>query len=630
MFNLFTSRSRKARRRANRNAISQAQIETLQPRQMLTAVIAADSNSSADNDETGETATKTVTEASGRHWELKGTDLYLDGKLNWSGIADFAVKDHGEYYILKTPENAGWLRYNGGQAIGKYVKAFGIDSSDRMFALQENGEINRRESTGWVNVGRGFDQMVVAAGKVYGLGQSETLSVLHDDSWQTVATKVASIDLNGDSLVAHASSGNFTVQGTEEADTIRISILDDAFALITTDAADIHVRRSEVSQFEVHAGGGDDDIINSTEIPMIAYGGDGSDWLTGGKGDDRLFGEGGRDFIEGSQGNDVLDGGEGHDLLIGSNGRDVFNLDVNYEDSDVLDGGVGDDVLYGAHGNDLLLGGLGNDRISGGRGQDDINGGENEDELWAGDAKFSSWGCPLPDRDWDSNPRFDGIDGSRVSVDSDTLNGGSGNDMIKGDAGDDIIHGCTGDDLLHGWLGNDEIYGSAGNDRLFGHAGDDLLSGGDGDDYLEGWLGSDSLFGGNGDDFLTGTRVMHWESIRHAALNGLHYGFDLGVDFLDGGSGNDTYFVHFLRTSSDTNPYFYFVALTESGHDWSIENATSFKVTLISDNNERVLLVDQGWFTPARESMESGTSSWAEAEYFRVADWRILPESLSN
>jgi Ca2+-binding RTX toxin-like protein len=72
----------------------------------------------------------------------------------------------------------------------------------------------------------------------------------------------------------------------------------------------------------------------------------------------RAFGGAGSDRITGSRLSDLLAGGHGHDTLRGRDG------------SDLLRGGPGSDRLVGGRGPDRLIGGPGRDRLVGGRGAD--------------------------------------------------------------------------------------------------------------------------------------------------------------------------------------------------------------------------------------------------------------------
>ncbi|MDD5053687.1 MAG: calcium-binding protein, partial [Sulfuricurvum sp.] len=109
------------------------------------------------------------------------------------------------------------------------------------------------------------------------------------------------------------------------------------------------------------------------------------------------------------------------------------------------------------------------------------------------------------------------------------LYGGGGNDYLDGGYGDDYLEGNGGNDTLIGGGGNDILWSGEGDDRLEGGENDDILFGDTGNDLLSGGIGSDELYGGEGDDVLMGNDG---------------YGVDDGVtDYLDGGTGFDTYVV---------------------------------------------------------------------------------------
>lgn len=159
--------------------------------------------------------------------------------------------------------------------------------------------------------------------------------------------------------------------------------------------------------------------------------------------------------------------------------------------NDVIQGGSLADGIYGDEGNDILKGGDGRDRIYGGLGDDQIDG------EGGGDSIFGEEGF-------------------------DQLAGGTGDDGIDGGDGNDLIWGGYGDDWLTGDLGNDILQGEDGVDHIFGGIGNDTITGGNGDDYLYGDTGEDSIYGNAGNDYLDG-------------------GADSQVDYLVGGTGNDTF-----------------------------------------------------------------------------------------
>ncbi|MBM7069943.1 calcium-binding protein [Actibacterium sp. 188UL27-1] len=118
-------------------------------------------------------------------------------------------------------------------------------------------------------------------------------------------------------------------------------------------------------------------------------------------------------------------------------------------------------------------------------------------------------------------------------------------ETIEGDANGNTLVGGNNDDVLIGLAGADTIQGGDGNDTIFGHqdgglgddaaadtleggAGDDVIDGGAGHDIIVGETGADHLIGGDGNDRLG---------------DGLGIANQRTQNLLDGGAGDDTYFV---------------------------------------------------------------------------------------
>ena len=102
-----------------------------------------------------------------------------------------------------------------------------------------------------------------------------------------------------------------------------------------------------------------------------------------------------------------------------------------------------------------------------------------------------------------------------------------------GTAAADQIFGAGGNDTLNGGNGNDTINGDSGNDSLNGGLGQNFMYGGEGNDTLNAFdLGIDDLFGGIGDDVYivstTGDNVAEgpnqgtdivWSSVTYPLLD---------------------------------------------------------------------------------------------------------------
>lgn len=127
---------------------------------------------------------------------------------------------------------------------------------------------------------------------------------------------------------------------------------------------------------------------------------------------------------------------------------------------------------------------------------------------------------------------LDGTNGADVIVappkaiyaDSNTIDGGNGDDTICGSIDND-----TGD-ILKGNNGKDYIIGSPGPDEIYGSNQDDILIGGDGNDYIDGDNGKDTITGGDGSDEIY-------------SGNGNDIVYADGLDsVVDGGNANDQCF----------------------------------------------------------------------------------------
>ncbi|CAD5972151.1 Iron-regulated protein FrpC [Planktothrix tepida] len=103
--------------------------------------------------------------------------------------------------------------------------------------------------------------------------------------------------------------------------------------------------------------------------PVVLYGDEGNNLLTGGLGHDSLYGGGGDDSLIGNWGSDALFGGDGQDLLEGNEGNDSLYGEFG---NDALDGGSGNDLLQGGPGNDSLTGNTGNDSLDGYKGSESL------------------------------------------------------------------------------------------------------------------------------------------------------------------------------------------------------------------------------------------------------------------
>jgi Ca2+-binding RTX toxin-like protein len=247
-------------------------------------------------------------------------------------------------------------------------------------------------------------------------------------------------------------------------------------------------------------GGGGNDLIFGRSGGDVLRGGDGKDTIYGQGGTDRIYGEAGNDAIDGGvQGDrlfgggnsDTIVGGTEDDFLYGENGNDVLS---GAGGKDRMDGGSGADAFYGGEGNDSA------DYSKAGAGvvasidgsPDDGVPGEGDNIIDAENIIGSSFGDALVGSDLPNSL----IGGAG----NDTIDGAGGNDTLEGNNGNDILSGGGGIDSLLGADGNDRFSGGTGQDRLFGAGGDDLFVSNDSEtDTVDGGDGNDSVTGDNAD-----------------------------------------------------------------------------------------------------------------------------------
>jgi Ca2+-binding RTX toxin-like protein len=194
----------------------------------------------------------------------------------------------------------------------------------------------------------------------------------------------------------------------------------------------------------------------------VLVGGQGADTLTGGTASVRILGCGGNDVITGSSANDELSGGPGDDVLNGGAGNDLF---VEHGDEPLC--------FSAARSVTVSLRGLGADVVNGGAGIEDK-------------VDYSGRTAPLTITlcvdaaaatgvGTCGSPRNDGELGEGDAVlNTEIVEGGSGNDVITGSSADEWLSGNGGNDNLDGQGGNDHLDGGDGNNTVTGGNGADI------------------------------------------------------------------------------------------------------------------------------------------------------------
>ena len=127
-------------------------------------------------------------------------------------------------------------------------------------------------------------------------------------------------------------SSELFVFGSDAGEVINVQRIGDE---LVVDIDNVHRRftAAVVRRLTISGFGGDDSIVNATDLPSTIHGGDGKDTIWGGIGTDSIRGQGGNDSLRGGDGDDLLVGDTGNDTLLGGDGTDT------------LTGGQGDDEL---------------------------------------------------------------------------------------------------------------------------------------------------------------------------------------------------------------------------------------------------------------------------------------------
>jgi Ca2+-binding RTX toxin-like protein len=339
------------------------------------------------------------------------------------------------------------------------------------------------------------------------------------------------------------------------------------------------------SRVTVYGLGGDDLIINQSEVGITIDGGDGRDRLFGGSGNDTLIGGLGSDLYLGRQGDDkfVLSEATGaaeREIILDTRGGNneldfsAVTVDASFQGNSsqlehagrslryfggvptIIRSGSGNDIitahtdiaqqLFGGAGNDILTGGNGDDTLDGGTGDDLLRGGAGNDQYAFGAAATANEIDQIDDADQTNGLKFDYGRSKPVRVD---LNAPV---EIVADNVRTIRHNGTRFTDFWTGIGFVNIIGTPRADviRATGVNSTDsgyYIDGGDGDDAIElsiegtafGGAGNDvlkagnffgiQLSGGDGNDWLQGGN-------NNDVLAG-----GAGDDTLDGGAGSDRF-----------------------------------------------------------------------------------------
>ncbi len=148
-----------------------------------------------------------------------------------------------------------------------------------------------------------------------------------------------------------------------------------------------------------------------------------------------------------------------------------FNLieKKSNKSGELFKGSKNNDFLIGYTSNDTLLGGKGNDIFLGGKGNDILLGGNGQDTAF-----FSSKSNVIKLFTTKKQNTKDGMD---ILIGIENISSGGGNDIVYGNKESNTLNGGTGNDLLVGGEGNDKLIGGEGKDifKLSKGEGYDLI-----------------------------------------------------------------------------------------------------------------------------------------------------------
>lgn len=262
------------------------------------------------------------------------------------------------------------------------------------------------------------------------------------------------------------AAGLLTVQGTNNADSINVSVANGKVKLVDNGVTTLY-NAASVKKIAVYAKNGADSVVISTTVALPTYidtglghpSGGAGDYVQGGNGPDTVDVRGNFASVNTQGGNDIINNFGGFNSIQGNTGNDYIAVKFGGPSDSTYNGGNGNDTLdYSAATIGLVI-------------QNGQSG-----------KYFSNTGIP---------PTIDGSNADSTSQFENFL-GGKGNDFIIGTASSNLLKGNGGDDNIRGMGGNDLIYGGSGKDALFGDDGDDQLYANDGEkDFLSGGIGLD-------------------------------------------------------------------------------------------------------------------------------------------
>lgn len=389
-------------------------------------------------------------------------------------------------------------------------------------------------------------------------------------------------------LSSVSSTGTLLITGSDAPEVIDVRF-DNTNVRVTVNSTSESMPRSVVRRIAISSLGGNDFVINRTNLLSTLNGGDGDDTLIGGSTDDTIVGGLGTNVVDGRDGAALIDHSEsgqgifafssqvaGDDTRIRwSSPRTSTRVDlIELREGMRLLASDGDDTIRGSGGAAVTIdGGVGDDTFTGF--QDTI----------------TPSGDPAP---FTGMPTFVGGDGDDYfdfdkDVNPARIIGGAGDDTVRDFVGISAEYGMidlgagrdlqisTGDltgpatvfmgpgvEALQSTRGTREVFGNSLSNTIevisgsetggipivsvYGGQGDDVITdggngtmyahGSDGNDSIAGFGGDDTLRGGAGNDTLVGGAGK--DKLYGDAGDDLLLGRGGSKDRLDGGDGTDS------------------------------------------------------------------------------------------
>jgi Ca2+-binding RTX toxin-like protein len=439
--------------------------------------------------------------------------------LTFDGVGDFVGTGSDEANVITS--NGGNDTLDGGLGTDTMIGGGGNDT----YLVDQSGDAITETAAGG-------NDTVNATANAYTLSANiETLNFTGTGDFAGTGNAQANT-ING-------STGNDTLDGAGGIDTMAGGTGDDTYVVdVATDvvveaaASGTDTIRTALASYSLNTAG-NANVENLTFTGATAFNG------TGNALDNVIIGGALGDTLNGGIGNDTLDGGAGTDTMVGGIGDDTF---IIRESTDIVTeaaaGGTADQVRVHAATYTMA--------------------GNVENLTFVGTGGFSGTGNA-------GNNTMTGGAGN------DTLNGGGGNDTLIGLAGNNAYTGAGGVDTVsyaaatgpvtaslvagvgataNGFGGIDSfatienLIGSNQADNLTGDGAANRLEGGQGGDTILGAAGLDVILGGDGaDNINAGANVANTvETVDAGGDNDTVNQLSTdGRDFIDGGTGLDTY-----------------------------------------------------------------------------------------